>query len=180
MGVSGGDPYAAACARKIPDRLRSVGIVCGMGPVDAQGLICKMPWTGRQGLRLAHRLPQVATILYPFSAIFLKYFPERMLSLVSGRVAQPDKIALKNPELTQILSASFREAFHRSLMRPAADVVLYSRPWGFRLEDIKIPVYLWHGEKDLVVPSVMGTICPKPYPIAGQPSMQMRATFRLS
>jgi pimeloyl-ACP methyl ester carboxylesterase len=156
LGVSGGGPYAAACARKIPERLRSAGIVCGMGPVDVQELICKMPWIGRQGLRLANRLPQVLSILYPFSAIFFKHFPERMLALVSGRVAQPDKIALKNTELTQVLSASFREAFHRSLMWPAADVILYSRPWGFRLEDIKIPVYLWHGENDLVVPSAMG------------------------
>jgi pimeloyl-ACP methyl ester carboxylesterase len=34
LGVSGGGPFAAACAHQIPDRLISVGIVCGMGPVD--------------------------------------------------------------------------------------------------------------------------------------------------
>lgn len=79
-----------------------------------------------------------------------------MLSIVSGKVAQPDKIALRDPELIHVLSASFKEAFRNSLQWPAADVVLYSRPWGFRLEDIRIPVHLWHGEKDWIVPPEMG------------------------
>src|SRR5438046_6812360 len=32
-GVSGGGPYALACARRIPDRLTSVIVVCGLGPM---------------------------------------------------------------------------------------------------------------------------------------------------
>jgi pimeloyl-ACP methyl ester carboxylesterase len=79
-----------------------------------------------------------------------------MLSILSGKVAYPDKSALKNIELKQVLSRSFREAFRGSLMWPATDVVLYSRPWGFRLSDIQINVYLWHGEMDTIVPPAMG------------------------
>jgi pimeloyl-ACP methyl ester carboxylesterase len=79
-----------------------------------------------------------------------------MLSILSGKVAYPDKSALKNIELKQVLSCSFREAFRDSLMWPATDVVLYSRPWGFRLSDIQINVYLWHGEMDTIVPPAMG------------------------
>ena len=33
LGASGGGPYAAACAFKIPQRLAATAIVCGMGPV---------------------------------------------------------------------------------------------------------------------------------------------------
>ena len=65
-----------------------------------------------------------------------------MLSILSGKVARPDKIALKNTELINVLSGSFREAFRCSLRWPATDVVLYSRPWGFPLEDIDIAVHL--------------------------------------
>jgi pimeloyl-ACP methyl ester carboxylesterase len=79
-----------------------------------------------------------------------------MLSIISGRVAEPDKMALRNPELRNVLCASFQAAFRSSLKWPAADVVLYSRHWGFRLEDIRIPVNLWHGEKDRIVPPAMG------------------------
>jgi pimeloyl-ACP methyl ester carboxylesterase len=155
LGVSGGGPYAAACACKIPDRLDAVGIICGMGPIDFPGLMQNMPWIYRQGLRLAGYFPEIATTMYPFPAFFLQNYPERMLSILSGKVTESDKIALKNKDLTTVLSTSFREAFRQSLRWPAEDVVLYSRPWGFRLQDIRIQVHLWHGEKDWIVPPQM-------------------------
>jgi pimeloyl-ACP methyl ester carboxylesterase len=170
LGVSGGGPYAAACACKIPDRLDAVGIICGMGPVDVPGLMRDMPWMYRQGLRLAGRFPGITTALYSFAAFFFRNYPERMLSFLSGKVAKPDKIALKNNELIKILSASFREAFRNSLRRPATDVVLYSRPWGFALKDIDIDVHLWHGEKDRIVPPEMGCYLAQTIP-------NCRATF---
>jgi len=93
-----------------------------------------------------------------------------MLSILSGKVEGPDKIALKNTELIKVLSASFREAFRNSLRWPATDVMLYSRPWGFPLKDIDIAVHLWHGEKDRIVPSKMGRYMAKTMP-------NCRATF---
>lgn len=87
-----------------------------------------------------------------------------MLSFLSGKVADPDKIALKNKELVQVLSASFCEAFLKSLRWPATDVVLYSRPWGFPLKDIDIAVHLWHGDKDRIVPPEMGRYMAKAIP----------------
>ena len=157
LAVSGGGPYAAACASKIPERLDAVGIVCGMGPVDVPGLTHDMPWMYRQGLRLAGRFPGIAARLYPFPAFFLRNYPKRTLSsILSGMVDEPDKIALKNNDLITVLSASFREAFRSSLRGPAEDVDLYSLPWGFRLQDIRMAVHLWHGEKDRIVPPEMG------------------------
>lgn len=170
LGVSGGGPYAAACACKIPHRLDRVGIICGMGPVDVPGLMQDMPWMHRQGLRLAGRSPTIAAALYPFAAFFFRNYPERMLTILSAKVAEPDKIALKNTELINILSASFREAFRSSLRWPASDVVLYSHPWGFSLNNIDIAVHLWHGEKDQIVPSKMGRYMAQAIP-------DCRATF---
>ena len=93
LGVSGGGPYVAACAYQIPHRINLVGIVCGMGPVDVPGLTRDMPWTYRRGLHIAARFPKIATALYLFSAFFFRYYPRRMLSIVSIKVAEPDKIA---------------------------------------------------------------------------------------
>jgi pimeloyl-ACP methyl ester carboxylesterase len=30
----------------------------------------------------------------------------------------------------------------------ARESIIVSNPWGFRLKDITVPVYLWHGEED--------------------------------
>lgn len=34
--------------------------------------------------------------------------------------------------------------------------MLFASPWGFRLEDIEMPVHLWHGELDAMVLPAMG------------------------
>jgi pimeloyl-ACP methyl ester carboxylesterase len=40
-----------------------------------------------------------------------------------------------------------RGAFHESLLTVS--------DWGFRLQDINMPVLLWHGEKDQNIPAAM-------------------------
>lgn len=156
VGVSGGGPYAAACAFKIPHRLNKVAIVCGLGPVVFSGGRIKAADRTVYGLLLAGRFPNLARM--PFAAVALMYRgqPELMLKLISRRLAQCDRRALQLPELHQLLCDSFREAFRQSLLGPARDVVIYGRDWGFALHDIRVPTWLWHGEKDAVVPPAMG------------------------
>jgi pimeloyl-ACP methyl ester carboxylesterase len=31
-------------------------------------------------------------------------------------------------------------------------LVNYAKPWGFRIADIRVPVYVWHGTEDPMVP----------------------------
>jgi pimeloyl-ACP methyl ester carboxylesterase len=51
---------------------------------------------------------------------------------------------------------SFAEAFRQGTDGTARDGWLLSPPWGFRLEAIEVPVFLWQGEEDVVVTPVMG------------------------
>ncbi len=50
------------------------------------------------------------------------------------------------------LISSGREGFRAV----AYDAVLFSRWWGFDISGITTPVYLWHGDADLVIPLVHG------------------------
>jgi pimeloyl-ACP methyl ester carboxylesterase len=36
------------------------------------------------------------------------------------------------------------------------DATVVARPWDFRLEEISMPVHLWHGEADRNAPVAMG------------------------
>jgi pimeloyl-ACP methyl ester carboxylesterase len=38
----------------------------------------------------------------------------------------------------------------------AQDFILFAGDWGFRLEDIAVPVYAWHGDADKNVPFALG------------------------
>ena len=44
LGISGGGPYACACAFKISERLTTTAIVCGMGPSEAPGAKEGISW----------------------------------------------------------------------------------------------------------------------------------------
>ena len=156
VGVSGGGPYAAACAFKIPHLLDKVAIVCGLGPVVPRRDKNSTADLTVNGLLLAGRFPIFARLPFVTAAFMYREHPELMLALISRRLAQCDRRALRIPELHQLLCDSFREAFRRSLLGPARDLVLYGRDWGFALHDIHVPMRLWHGAKDAVVPPAMG------------------------
>ena len=60
------------------------------------------------------------------------------------------------PEVAAALSASLREAFRNGGQGVADELLLLMRPWTVRLEEIQVPVRLWHGEADGIVPVAMG------------------------
>jgi pimeloyl-ACP methyl ester carboxylesterase len=49
-----------------------------------------------------------------------------------------------------------REAFRQGPAAFAEELALVARPWGFRLEDVAVPTWLWHGEQDVSTPPAMG------------------------
>jgi pimeloyl-ACP methyl ester carboxylesterase len=67
-----------------------------------------------------------------------------------------DRQVVERPEVRQILVEDLREAFRRGSRGATHDFLLFCRPWGFRLEDISMPVYLWQGDADRNVPPSMG------------------------
>jgi pimeloyl-ACP methyl ester carboxylesterase len=156
LGISGGGPYAAACALKIPDRLISVGIVSGMGPPEALQQSGAMRWMNRAALYLARRTPGLVNMACAGIATSIRHRPERVVSRLRRLVSSADKEVLNRKEFQEALCRSFREAVRLDSRGPARDLVLYARPWDFRLQDIKMTVNLWHGELDWIVPPSMG------------------------
>ena len=156
VGVSGGGPYAAACARKIPERLISVGIVGGLCPLDAPHAMDGMILKNRLGLHLAARSPRLTALVFRITASMLRYHPEYLVRRLAAKVKGADRIFLNQGESASILAASFRESVRQGFSGPLHDLILYSRPWDFRPEDITISVHLWHGMEDTIVPPGMG------------------------
>lgn len=156
VGASGGGPYAAACALDIPERLTSVGIVSGLGPIDAPNATIGMTGINRLGLSIAPRAPWLVKLSFAFVALALRTQPEWVIGLVSSGLCDPDKTVLRNPEIRLLFRDSLLEAIRSGSAGPFRDILLYSRPWGFRLEEILIEVHLWHGEQDIIVPPSMG------------------------
>jgi pimeloyl-ACP methyl ester carboxylesterase len=58
--------------------------------------------------------------------------------------------------LKEPFAAQKKEALRQGPDGFAWDLALAARPWGFRLQDIRVPVRLWHGELDASAPPAMG------------------------
>jgi|RhiMetdeSRZDD1v2_1073273.scaffolds.fasta_scaffold215094_3 pimeloyl-ACP methyl ester carboxylesterase len=152
LGVSGGGPYAAACALRIPERLTAVGIVCGLGPLDSAEITDRMTGKNRWIFFLARRLPWVARISLWRTACLVQRNPERMLGTMMGALPDPDKTVLTRPEVKTTIKENVVEAFRSGSRGAACELLLLTRPWGFSLKDIATHVHLWHGEQDESVP----------------------------
>jgi pimeloyl-ACP methyl ester carboxylesterase len=156
VGVSGGGPYAAACAVRIPDRLTAVAIISGLGPLDISGGAGPMVRTNNVILFLGRRLPWLARMSLRRIAYQVRRNPEEMLGRMTAALPDPDKAVLARPDVKATLKDNVAEAFRGGSRGAACELLLYTRPWGFRLNDITTRVDLWHGEQDLSVPANMG------------------------
>ncbi len=179
LGVSGGAPYALACAALLPRRVSAVAIVAGLGPTVARGATSDMLTFHRLFLKLFHHWPAIGALLYtPFSLV-LRRFPSAVFSLLASTVPPADRDALGDACYRGILTRSTREAFRCGRKGALRDLILYTRPWNFPLEEIIAPVGIWHGEDDVTVPVVMGRELSRSLPHACRCFLQGEGHFSL-
>jgi pimeloyl-ACP methyl ester carboxylesterase len=154
LGISGGGPYAAVCAWKLSDRLSTAGIVSSLAPLDVPGAVAGMGRRNRLSFQLVGRSGVLRRALFAAIGVSVRRRPNRTLDRGVG--SPVDKPYLDRPEVRMILAESLSEAFRSGSRGPAWEMGLYVRPWGFRVEEIRTPVYLSHGEQDANAPITMG------------------------
>ncbi|MHA1689856.1 MAG: alpha/beta fold hydrolase [Promethearchaeota archaeon] len=158
-GVSGGGPYAAACAYKIPAQLKACGIIGGLGPatLSKEG----MQKSGRILFSIARTMPWLLQF-FLWASIGRKSksleATKEMIKKSSKNLPEPDKKLIEDPIVVMYFAKGTQEAFRQGSKGPAHDAKLYAKDWGFKLQDISpnVKVYLWHGELDIDVPISMG------------------------
>lgn len=155
MGVSGGGPYAAACAWGLPERVDAAGIVCGIGPLDDIVNSAGLSSFDRGFLHFLRRFPRLAKSVYMPFALAVRHWPLALLDSRKALLPELDRLALDDPGFREILSGSFRESQRQGSRGSEHELRLYSSPWGFDPAEIRVPVRLWHGEQDPVVPVAM-------------------------
>lgn len=148
MGASGGGPFTVACARRIPDRLTVVGVVCGAGPLDAPNATQGIGKLNRFIFALGRRTPWLLRPLYRLIANSMKGDPDKLVQRVASMVPEPDAIVLQRPNVMQNTMETFQEAVRQGVASAAQEVALNVRPWGFDLKDVRVRVHLWQGERD--------------------------------
>ncbi len=163
-GVSGGGPYAAACAALIPERLTRAGIVCGVGPPDTPRATDTLIAPYRYCLMGAQHAPWLARAFLFLTAPLFRIQSRALLVAMARGLPGPDKALLENGSLGNNLFASVSEGFLQGWQGPAHDLLLYGRPWGFSLSGIGMEVLLWQGGLDRCVSPAMAHALEKAIP----------------
>ena len=151
LAISGGAPYAYVSAWKIPDRVRAVAIASGAPPIvdlsDHSGLLSLY----RRMLWLYRFSPQTLRALFYLTGAIARIRPPVRLRPLMLKILQLQPCDATSLEDTVAFEACFesqRRAWRASVKGLITDVEIFGEPWGFRLEDIDVPVRLWHGTKD--------------------------------
>ncbi|HTO06979.1 MAG TPA: alpha/beta hydrolase [Myxococcota bacterium] len=152
VGVSGGGPHSAACAYGLGPQLLGAAIVSGVAPPDLPGLHEHMMTMNRVSFALAR---QSSLLVWPMMASMLflmRTFPDRALDGMLRSLPEADRRILARREIADMFLDEARHAPTTAARAAAQDFALFASPWGFRLEDISIPVHVFHGDADVNVP----------------------------
>jgi pimeloyl-ACP methyl ester carboxylesterase len=154
IGLSGGGPYTLACAAAMPDRVVAAGVIGGVAPTVGSDAIAGGVM-GSVGLRVAPLL-QVAGGPIGLAASVLIRLIRPLASPAAdlyGRVSpEADRRLLARPEIKAMFLDDLLNGSRKQMAAPFADVVVFARDWGFRLDEVKVPVRWWHGDHDHIVP----------------------------
>ena len=147
VGLSGGAPYAAACAFAMPDRVLGLALV---SPVPPPGLV------GRKSAGLGHllRLGRHPRLAYRLFALARPLLQRRLITprtVVGRNLPGADRAILTRPMLAA-LGRVWREGFGQGIHGALSDAQIYAQDWGFPLEKIRAPSSVWFGADDSLIP----------------------------
>jgi pimeloyl-ACP methyl ester carboxylesterase len=159
LAVSGGGPYALALAWAMPDRAERVALMSSPGSFDIPGAMDGMARAHRFTWRLARWQPRLLGWMLSRQKAALEDDPERYTQAIVGSMHGADREALEalDPaQLRHFITVPLVEALASGVGGAVEDLRMLRAPWGFGVQDIRVPVHLWHGEDDEATPRQMG------------------------
>lgn len=151
-GLSGGGLYALACAAAMPDRITGVAMSGCPAPMDREGAARGMRPMSRVGVALGRDAPWALTSATALLSGTIRRFPGLFVQGATRDKPALDRRWLSVSWVKIEAESTLAEAFRNGSAGYARDVRLLSQPWGFTAADVHLPVNLWHGDLDTVIP----------------------------
>jgi pimeloyl-ACP methyl ester carboxylesterase len=153
VGLSGGGPYALACASHMPDRVFSAGVLGGVAPAVGEDRV-----EGGQSTLMRILSPVVAYGHRPMGIAMrgliraLEPVAERALDLFASFMPPGDKRVFEDERVRLMFVDDLLNGSEHFMQAALLDGVLFGRHWGFELASIRVPVHMWYGDADIIVP----------------------------
>ncbi len=150
--LSGGGIYALACAVAIPERLTEVVVTGCPAPMNRAGAKGGMRLTTRAGVLLAAQAPWLVKGVVGMLAGVIRRYPDFFVENSNRDKPPADRRWMSIRSVKAGASNTLREAFRFGAEGYVHDLSLLAGPWGFDPANVRVPVQLWHGDEDTVIP----------------------------
>lgn len=155
LAYSLGGPYGLACAYAIPERLNQVGIVSGAALFTMSELMVGINEGTRRYINLPRENPRAARLFLWVMGVSSRLAPSKFISNAARVLPEPDAAIFDDPDIQRGFIALIQEALRQGRQGAFHESLLAITDWGFRLQDIQAPIYLWHGALDQNIPAEM-------------------------
>ena len=150
MGWSAGGPYAAICAAKMGDRVTAAALLSSAVPLDLYGTTRGLTVEDRALVFLTRRTPWLASALMKISIVNANN--ARLFRAAMRTFPPADRTVLTEWGPPDHALAFVREAVRQGTEGCVQDYRIFGAPWGFSLEEIRVPVQIWEGADDRTGP----------------------------
>jgi pimeloyl-ACP methyl ester carboxylesterase len=154
VGASGGGPHALACAALLPGRVLSCATIAGVGPYgvpDLDFLDGMAPENHEEFGAALTGEAALQTYLEGEDAAFSAVTGPDLANALGQLVSDVDKAVLTG-DYADFLADSLHRATANGIWGWFDDDVAFTSDWGFDLIAITVPVTVWQGAKDMMVP----------------------------
>lgn len=149
MGVSGGGPYALAAAWALPYRVRAALVCCGAPPLENAEARRRFSPAYRALLGINDVAPSVLRwMLVPVVWAARIRPPWPVMKLLCSVLGKRDRMALGERGRFDLFYPSFAGAMKAGAGAVYRDGQPYTQPWPFAVDEIRVPVRVWHGSQD--------------------------------
>jgi pimeloyl-ACP methyl ester carboxylesterase len=156
-GWSGGGPHALACAARLPQAAAAL-VISGLAPYGVDGL----DFTAGMGndnlveFRFALRGAAPLRLYLDMSGEGMRAVTaESLTESLNSLLPAVDRQALTG-EFASDMTDDVHQALRLGIDGWLDDDLAFVTPWGFELEEVSIPSFIWQGSDDLMVPSSHG------------------------
>jgi pimeloyl-ACP methyl ester carboxylesterase len=159
-GGSGGGPHSLAVAARLGDRVvRARAAVCPV-PYDTDGFdwfagMAEMNVT-EFGWALAGEETLVPNIEREHAAFVQRIADDPATMLGSWEIDEADQAVLARPDMARTIREFGADMAVGGYWGWVDDDLAFTRPWGFDLAEIEVPVEVRYGVKDTLVPAAHG------------------------
>lgn len=158
VGWSGGGPHALACAALLGGRCAAAATIASIAPYAAEGLEW-MAGMGDENIEEFSLTLQGAPALTPwlerYAADLASVSGDGVAAALGSLVTDVDRAALTG-EFADFMAGVFHRAVSTGIAGWRDDDLAFARPWGFDLAAISVPVSVWQGGEDRMVPYAHG------------------------